>query len=185
MRSFQFCNFVSFFFFVSTGVWTQGLMFAIRHPYCLRHSAKPFLCWVSSTYGLENYLLRLALNLDPPDQLGLQVGATSTWFPFCTFFWFLWPDFLLPLDLCRVLLYIDSSGFPLTLSLLKDHPPLDFRMWQMCSAQSWWRPLFFKAQSPFSILATELLNQKLWGRVLDCFTSPLGDSDVWGLLVCR
>jgi hypothetical protein len=39
-----------------------------RHSYCLSHSARPFLRWVFSRWGFKNfYLLRLALNCDPPD----------------------------------------------------------------------------------------------------------------------
>jgi hypothetical protein len=51
--------FFLFFFFCSTGAWTQGLHLEPLH--------QPFLWWIFSRQGLENYLPRLAVNLDPLD----------------------------------------------------------------------------------------------------------------------
>jgi hypothetical protein len=42
------------------------LWFELR-AYTLSHSTSPFLCWVFSRLGLENYLPRLTMNLDLPD----------------------------------------------------------------------------------------------------------------------
>jgi hypothetical protein len=47
----------------STWACTQGLTLAWQ----VSHSASLFLCWIFLKYGLTNYVLRLALNCNPPN----------------------------------------------------------------------------------------------------------------------
>jgi hypothetical protein len=56
-----------FFFFGSTGIWTEGLMLSRQVLYHLSHSARSVLCWVFSRQGLTNYLPGLTSNGSSPD----------------------------------------------------------------------------------------------------------------------
>jgi hypothetical protein len=69
------CRTISFFFFFDgTRVWTQGFVLAKQMLYCLSHSSSPFFSGYFGDKGLEDYLPRLVLNLDPPD-----LSLLSTW----------------------------------------------------------------------------------------------------------
>jgi hypothetical protein len=77
--------FLSFFFFLeSIGVWIQGLMLARQALYHLNHSATRFMYMVRWTVWRVSLEPRPSWSL-PPELLGLQSWATSTWIFVCLF----------------------------------------------------------------------------------------------------